>query len=161
MRRGLIAVAAVAALAAAACGSEEAPDGPEEGSSESEVPQATDQWESAGELDNMPPEATAELEPPVAPEAIAGAFGDAGLGDGEAADLGTDAESCDLTDCVRAFESGETTVMIYMSEEMAADASEALEDNFVSGPVMLHYAASETPEDARGDYEAALADALE
>lgn len=161
MRRSLIAAAVAVLATAAGCGGESEAPTPDQAGPETEIPQVTEEWQSAGELDNMPPEATAELDPPIAPEAIAATFADAGLGDGELTDLGTDAEDCDLTDCVRAFTTGEVTVMVYMSEEMAADASAALGDAFATGPVLLHYAASETPEDIRGDYETALSESLQ
>ncbi|GAB3226317.1 hypothetical protein GCM10027447_16380 [Glycomyces halotolerans] len=160
MRRVLIAAAAVAALAAAGCGGEEEPEAPDTEATEAGQADAAEQWESAGELDNMPPEATADLEPPIAPEAITTAFADAGLSDGESTDLGVEDENCDLTDCVRAFNTGDVKVMIYMSEEMAEAAATEIGDTYFSGPVVLHYAANDTPIEDKEGYETALKEVL-
>ncbi len=112
----------------------------------------------------MPAAASAELEPPVSTQAVVDAFTSAELSDGQFTDLGADTESCDLTDCVQAFTIGaegqQVAVMLYMSDEMAAAAAESFEDAHAEQSVVLDYAANETPEDARADYEAALTEAL-
>ncbi|GAB3647514.1 hypothetical protein [Glycomyces tarimensis] len=164
MRRVVITAAAMAVIGLAGCGESqedpETPEQPETGQEEAPSSSTAEQWESAGELDNMPADVAAGLEPPVSPDAVVTAFTDAGLADGEPVEVGTDAEPCDHTDCVRAFTIGEVTVMMYMSDDMASAAAEAVGDAHAEGSVVLHYAPTETPEEVRGDYEAALADAL-
>ncbi len=165
MRRVVIAAAAVAVLGVAGCGGESESDRPEAPDAVQEDLDATadssgEQWESGGELDNMPAEAAADLEPLVSAQAVVDAFTEAGLSDGQFTDLGADAETCDLTDCIQAFTIGEVTVMLYVMDEMAASAAESIGDAHAEGGVVLDYAANGTPEDARADYEAALAEAV-
>src|SRR5690625_1844123 len=164
MRRVVIAAAAAALLGLAGCGGEaepETPDAEQEVDQEQSAPDsAAEQWESSGELDNMPAEAAAALEPLVSAQTVADAFADAGLSDGEFTDIGAETEPCDLTDCSQALTIGEVTVMLYVSEEMAAAAADELGDAHAEGAVVLHYAPTETPEDVRVDYEAALSEAL-
>ena len=165
MRRVVIAAAAVAVLGVAGCGGESEPERPEapdavQEETDSTTGSSTEQWESSGELDNMPAEAAAELPPLVDAQTVLDAFTEAGLSDGESSDLGAATESCDLTDCVQIFTTGEVTVMLYVAEEMAASAAEWIGEAHTEGGVVLDYAASETPENARADYEAALAEAV-
>jgi hypothetical protein len=169
MRRVVIAAATAALLGVAAgCGDSEDPDTSEdpaaaeqENAGEDTVTSSVDeQWESSGELDHMPAAASAELEPPVDTQSIVDVFTEAGLSDGAVTELGAETESCDLTDCVRIFTVGEVTVMQYMSDTLAVDAAASLDDAHAHRSVVLDYAAGETPEDVREDYQTALAEAL-
>ncbi|WP_156925872.1 hypothetical protein [Glycomyces arizonensis] len=169
MRRVVIAAAAVVAvLGVAGCssGDEEEPETPDAGAEQegSTPPSVADEWESAGDLDNMPAEAAAALEPPISTQAVVDVLMEAGLSDGEFTDLGADVESCDITDCTQAFTIGEegsqATVMLYMTAEMAAAAAEEIGEAHAEGSVVLHYGPNGTPEDVQAEFETALADGL-